>query len=155
MSVRKDMGRSEVFDLTLSLDTNAYADGDVLAATQEITGFFPSSDSAVTLDSVFALDEDDQGIAFDLVFLNANTAIGTENSAPNISDANAQTIIGRIRVAADDYIDLGGSRIANLIDIRLPLKSSSTSNSLWVGAITRGAPTHTASGIRLKFGVRY
>ena len=29
-------GESSVLDVTLSLDTNAYSDGDVLAATQEI-----------------------------------------------------------------------------------------------------------------------
>lgn len=86
--------------VTFSLDTNAYAIGDVLAATQEVTGYVAVAGSKSFLQSVTVLDADDQKIAMDLVFLSADVALGTENAAPNISDANADNILGIVRIAA-------------------------------------------------------
>ena len=54
------VGDENVFDLTLTLDTSAYASGDVLSATAEITGFFVSTTSSRIITSVRVLDEDDQ-----------------------------------------------------------------------------------------------
>lgn len=149
-----DAGARAELDLTLSLDTSAYADGDVLFDSQEVANFFAAVGGFAVLEKLQVYDEDDQGQAFDIYFLNANTALGTENSAPNISDANARTIIGQLSIVADDYKDVGGSRRANLIDIELPLKSAA-STSVWVGGISKGTGTYSASGVRLKFTVRY
>lgn len=148
------MANPDIIDATLSLDTSIYADGDVLAATQEVTDFFPFKNAARKLTSVHLLDEDDQGVALDLVFFNANVALGTENSAPNITDANARSCLGFLSIATTDYIDLGGSRIAVVRGRDLILKSVADSTSLYIAAITRGGtPTYTASGIKLKLGV--
>ena len=97
----------DVFDLTFSLDTVAYADGDVLADTQSISNVFLTSGGTRTLQSVIVWDEDDQGQGFDLIFLDANNSLGTENSAPNISDANGRAIIGRVAISSADYYDMG------------------------------------------------
>lgn len=146
-------GLETVFDLTLSLDTSAYADGDVLADTQELANFFPSAGGSRVLQNLLVLDEDDNGVGFDLIFLNANVSLGTENSAPSITDANGRSIIGKVSVVAGDYIDLGGCRIADITPIGKVLKGASGQTSLWVAAITRsGTPTYTASGIKLKIG---
>lgn len=153
-STAVDAGSRAELDLTLSLDTNAYVADDVLFATQEVATFFSVIGGFAVLEKLQVYDEDDQAQPFDIYFLNADTAIGTENSAPNISDANARTIIGQLSITADDYKDIGGSRRANLIDIEMPLKSAA-STSVWVAGITKGTPTHTASGMRLKFTVRY
>lgn len=141
-------------DLTLSLDTNAYVADDVLFDTQEVTTFFSVAGGFAVLEKVQVFDEDDQGQPFDMYFFNAATSLGTENSAPNISDANARTIIGNLSVVSDNYKDIGGNKRANLIDIEMPLKSAA-STSVWVGGVTKGTPTHTASGMRLRFTVRY
>lgn len=147
-------GLETVFDVTLSLDTSPYADGDVLADTQELTGFFPSTTGARVLQNLLVLDEDDQGVGFDLIFLNANVSLGTENSAPSITDANGRSIIGKVSVAAGDYIDIGGCRIADVTPIGKVLKAATGQTSLWVAAITRSAtPTYTAAGLKLKLGV--
>jgi hypothetical protein len=69
---------SAVLDLTLSLDTAIYADADVLAATQEVPLAFAAPGGTLTVRNVLVLDEDDQGIAFDIIFLNAASSIGTE-----------------------------------------------------------------------------
>ena len=133
--------------ITFSLDTNIYADGDVLADTQVLAACLRVNDgTGVILDAIFN-DEDDQGIAFDVLILNANTSIGTENSAPNISDANARTIIGRFPVTTLDWYDLGGVRIANIPNIGIGVKGATGADDIYIALVSRGAGTYSASGI--------
>ena len=147
------VGQGDVLDLTLTLDTSQYADGDVLADTQSLASAFRVSAGRAYLKGVQVLDEDDQGQPFDLIFLDANNSLGTENSAPNISDANARTIIGRLQVSSAAFYDIGGSRIAYVDAGMMLLKAAAASTTLYVGAISRGTGTYTASGIRLKVGL--
>jgi hypothetical protein len=144
-----------VLDLTPVLDTNIYADGDVLFDTIALASAFDYGAGVRTLQSVHILDEDDQGVALDLVFLDTLVSLGTFNAAPNISDANARKVLGWLHFATTDYIDLGGSRIAIKTGIALMLKAAAASTSLFVAGITRGGtPTHTAAGLKLKLGFR-
>jgi len=142
-----------VFEEVLSLDTLAYAAGDVLADTQELTACLRENGGTATLDSLTLLDKDAQGIALDLLILKTNVSIGAENAAVSVSDANADEILGVIEIAAGDYVDLVNSQIANKNNINMTLKGASGADDLYVAAITRGAPTHTASGITLKLGL--
>jgi len=144
--------KSNLVDVTLSLDTSIYASGDVMADTQVVTGAMRITDGTGTLATVVVFDEDDQGIAFDLVFFSANRSLGTENSAPNISDANARDILGIVSIAGGDFVDLGGVKIANKVNIGMPVRAASGTADIYVGAITRGTPTYTASGVRLRLG---
>lgn len=140
-------------DVTLSLDTSIYADGDVLAATQVVSNAVRLDDEVGLLQTVVVVDEDDQGIALDLVFLSANTSIGTENAAVSIADAGARDVCGIVAVAAADFKDLGGVRVATINTINLPVKPATGTNDIYVAAISRGAGTYTASGIRLRLGI--
>lgn len=145
----------DVFDLTLSLDTGgAYADADVLADTQEIANVFRLPGGTIWLQNIRIVDEDDQGAALDLIFLDAASSLGTENSAVSISDALSRTELWRVSVASGDYYDQGGSRIACIGSIATLLKAASGSTSLFVAAVSRGTGTYTAAGIRLKIGVQ-
>jgi hypothetical protein len=146
-------GNSVVLDVTLSLDTSAYAAGDVLADTQVVTGAMRTNDGTGVLHSIVLNDKDDQGSALDLVFLRANVSLGTENAAPSISDTDADNILGIVSVTALDWIDLGGCRMATKTNIGLLLRSGAAATTLWVAAIARGTPTHTASGITMKLGI--
>ena len=146
------VGDENVFDLTLTLDTNAYASGDVLSATAEITGFFVSTTSSRIITSVRVLDEDDQAGDFDILFLDANKSLGTANAAASITDADARSIIGLVAVAASDYKDLGGNQVAVISNIGQIVKANG-STSIWIGTVSRAAKTYTAAGIRLKIGV--
>lgn len=140
----------DTITITCSLDTNAYADGDVLFATQEIAGAVRVNGDTCILQSVHVIDIDDQGIEMDLVFFNANTSLGTENAAPDIDDTEVLTTLGYVNVA--DYIDLGANKIGTVTGIGLPLKAGAATTSLWVAGITRGTPTHSASGLQIVFG---
>lgn len=143
---------TSIIDLTFSLDTAIHAAGDVLAATQELAGAVSTSGGAAVLHSIVLNDKDDQGLGIDVVFLKTNVSIGTENAAVSISDTNADEVLGIVSVSAADFIDLGGCRVATVRSIGLPVEAGSGSTSIYVALITRGTPTHTASGITAKFG---
>lgn len=142
----------DVIDVTLSLDTSAYADGDVLADTQSMANVARVNAGTVILESVTVIDEDDQGMGLTLVFLDSNNALGTENSAPNISDANARQILGFVKITTSDYIDLTGVRIACVRGVGLEMKAAAGVTTMYVGAISNGTGTYTASGLKLKLG---
>jgi hypothetical protein len=144
--------------VTLSLDdSTTYASGDVLANTQEITGAFRTSGGDGILKSVSLLDKDDQGGNLDLVFLRSSTALGTENSAINISDTDAEEILTVVSVSASRYIDLVNSQFATMNDdyegVGVVVGPSSNTTSLFVGAISRDTKAHTSSGIVVSVGI--
>lgn len=144
-------GKTKTVDLTFSLDTSAYASGDLLADSQRLPDAMRMTDFQGVLSGFTLHDEDDQGIEMDVVFLSANVSLGTENAAVSITDGNARHILGIVNVASTDWKDLGGVRIATKLNINVPINPVSQSRDVYVALITRGTPTHTASGIRGRF----
>ena len=144
----------DIIDVTLTLDTSIYADGDVLSDTATLTNAMRVAAGGGTLRSIVLIDEDDQGTALDVVFFKATQSLGTKNSAPNISDSAARDCLGSVNIATTDYIDLGGVRVATKRDLNLALESASGSRDIFIGTITRGGtPTYTANGLRVKIGI--
>lgn len=141
-------------EVILSLDTNQYADGDVLAATQEISNFFRTIGGTAFIWSIDILDEDKQAGPFDILFFKSNVDIGAENAAYAITDAEMREKIGRIIVLAADYTtwtefstaykERGGTGFELAV-----LQAAVDSKSLWISAISRSTKTYSASGIRL------
>ena len=145
---------SALVAVTLSLDTSAYATGDVLADTQEIAGAVRVNGGSGILQNIILNDKDDQtAAAMDIFILSSNVSLGTENSAPSITDANGDAILGIIQISAGDWIDLGGCKVAMLRNLGIVVKAASDSTSLYLAVITRGSPTQTASGITARIGV--
>lgn len=143
-----------LIEVTLSLDTSAYASGDVLADTQQIDAAFSLADGRGVLHSLMVIDEDDQGAAFDVYILSGSGSMGTENAAPSISDANARTILCRIPVLTSDYADLGGVKVANLSGLNRVVSAASGTDDLYVAVVNgSGTPTFTASGVKLRLGI--
>ena len=146
----------DLVEVTLSLDTSAYASGDVLAATQEVANVF-SGRRRAWLESLVVLDKDDQAQGLDLVFLRSNASLGTENAAFSPSDAIAEEILTIVEVASGDYYDMTNSQIAiksaSAGDAGMGvLLEAASGTSLFLGAISRGTGTYTASGVVLRFG---
>lgn len=137
--------------VTFSLDTSIYASGDVLADTQVITNFTRAADQGAYLTRFILFDQDDQTAAdMRVLILKANSSLGTENSAPNISDANGLNIVGNILVAAAAWYDMGGFKMATVDLANMPIwvPPASGTRDIYVGLITLGTPTQTASGIK-------
>jgi hypothetical protein len=151
---RMVVGSSNVLDVTLSLDTSAYASGDVLADTQVVNGALRVSDGTGILQSVTLIDKDDQGVALYLYFLSANVVMGTENAAPSISDTDAASILGVVAIATSDYQDLGGARVATKTGVGLAIKAVSGTDDIYVAAVNgTGTPTYSAGGLVLRLGL--
>jgi hypothetical protein len=144
-------GKTKTVEVIFSLDTNAYVAGDLLADSQILVGCMRKKDLTGVLSGFTLLDEDDQGLALDVVILSANVSLGTENAAVSITDANARQILGVVSVVDADWVDLINSKIATKLNVNLPVMPVSQSNDLYVALITRDAPTHTAAGIRGRF----
>lgn len=143
---------STVIDLTLSLDTGgAYSDGDVLAAAQELALSVRAGAGTGVLQSIVVVDQDDQGQGFDIVISDSTITLGTENSAVNISDADAAKIMGIVEVTAGDYIDLVNSQHVTKDNLGIAIMPDTT--SAYISAISRGTGTYTASGIVLRIGI--
>lgn len=147
------VGKSTVVDITFTTDTAIYADGDLLADTQVMAGVARLAAGISWLQTVQITDESDQKQPIDIVFLDANTSMGTENSVPNISDANASAaVLGVVTIAAADYKDIGGASIASLRGVALALKAAAASTSIYVALISRGTGTYGATALKAKFG---
>ena len=143
---------STVIDLTLSLDTGgAYADGDVLFAAQELANAVRSSGGTGVIQSIQIVDQDDQGQAMDIVISDSTITLGTENGAVSISDADAAKILGIVEITGSDYVDLVNSQYASIKNIGIVIMPDAT--GVFLSGVSRGTPTHTASGIVLRVGI--
>lgn len=140
------------FDVLPTLDTSAYGDGEVMFAPVEVKDITLWPLAPALLQSVQVIDESDQGVGFDLLFFRTTVSMGSLNGAPSISDADAREFQGRVSIAASDFYDLGGVRVANLNSLGLLMKTADASKSLFVAGISRGAGTYAANGIRLRLG---
>lgn len=146
-------GVSTIVDVTLSLDTDQYADGDVLADNQEVTNAVRVNDGTGIIHSITLLDKDDQGAALDLVFLQTSGSLGTENSAVSVADGDADDILGVVEIGAGDYVDLVNSQIVTKDNVGIVIKGASGGTSIYIAAVSRGTGTYTASGITIKLGI--
>jgi len=114
----------------------------------------PIAGGAMELRSIEVLDENDQGVALDVIFLDSLVSLGALNGVPAITAVQARAILGIVSVPAVNFIDLGAARVATVQNIGLVLQAAAAAQDLYVAAITRGGtPTYTASGLKLKFGL--
>lgn len=141
--------------ITPVLDTSAYASGDLIADTITMGTVCDQNAGDIILDSITIVDEDAQGVKLYIIIASASTSMGTINSAPNISDANARNILGYVPVLTTDYITVSGTKIATVRNIGLHLKSAAASRTLYMAILNdTGTPTYTASGMKVTFGFR-
>lgn len=149
------MTEIRILDATLSTDTSIYANGDLLADNQTVTGVFRQNDGGGIIRSLTVVDTDDQTLyTFGLYFLSGTGSLGTENAAPSATDAVCQTVLARVDFATTDGLDLGGSKVYSKTGLSIPVKGITGTTSLGVAAVVlTGTPTHTASGIKIRIGI--
>jgi hypothetical protein len=142
-----------VVSVTPTLDTNAYAAGDLLFDSTEIAAAVRANGGTAILQSITMLDKADQGVDMTLVFANAATDFGTLNAAPDPDDTESGTVIGHVAVFSGDYVDLGANRVACVRNVGLMLKAGAATTSLYVAGINgTGTPTYAASDLVIQFG---
>ena len=87
-----------VVTVTPTVDTSAYASGDLLFDSAEVAAAVRANGYCAVLQSVTVLDKADQGVAFTLLIANAATDFGAANSAPDPDDTEAGTVIGWVPI---------------------------------------------------------
>ena len=148
-------GYHKVVTATMSLDTSAYANADLLADTQAVDGVFRVVNGTGVINSLVVIDEDDQTLyTFSVVFLDGTGSLGTENSAPSATDAVCRTILGKVDFATTDGLDYGGSKVYTKQGLNIPVSAIADTDDLGLALIViTGTPTHTAAGIRVRIGI--
>lgn len=142
-----------VVTVTPTLDTSAYASGDLLFDSTEIANAVRANGGCAILESLTIIDKADQKMAFTLLFANAATDFGTLNSAPDPDDTETATVIGHVPVSTGDYIDLGGASVACVRNIGLLLMAGAATTSLYIAGVNgTGAPTYGASDLIFQIG---
>jgi len=145
--------KATLIDVTMALDTNVYADGDVLTATAEIPNAVLNNGGAGIIHSLALLDKDDQAGALDIVFMRTNKSLGTVNDPVSISAADAAEILGIVSITAAEYKDLVNSQFVSVGIVGLVFEAGAGSTSFFVSMISRDAKTYTAAGLILKLGI--
>lgn len=142
--------------VTLALDTNAYGDLDLLADTVEVDLGLEAHQQnrivRVELTGLTVLDKADQKQALDVLFLSEAQTLGTLNSAPTVSDTNAEKVLRKVSVGAGDYLDLGGAAFADPEFV--PKSLEARAGKLYVAAISRGTGTYGAASLILGLELR-
>ena len=138
------------------LNSDAYDAGDTLFDTTAIPYAAPQAGAPTMLQSVTAIDLDDQAAAvMTLWFLDSNVAFGTADAAPSITDANAIFLQGSLAIPSASFLDVGGSKVAYVGNLGLILKPAAGTQTVYFAATTAGTPTQTtAAGLRFRFGFR-
>lgn len=137
---------------TLSLSTSpAHTANDVLFNTQEVAGAFVKAGGVAELVGLVLIDQDDQSQEMDIIFLSTDYDMGTENSGADLTDAEALTVLATLTILTTDYDDLGGVSVATLprSSLGYVMRAAAGATSVFVAGVTRGTPTHTASGMTL------
>ncbi len=140
---------SNVVTVVLTMNGAANHANDVLADTQEIADAMRGSGGTGILQSILVQDDDDNGGAIDIVILDTNTSIGTENAAVSMTDND--NILGTVSVLEADFVDMINSKHATMGNLSIVVKAK-RGRSLYVAVVMRDANTVTASGITLRFG---
>jgi hypothetical protein len=154
--VLSDYGKTVLKSITLSTDTSAYASGDLIADTQQVDAALRVADGKGILQSISIIDEDAQGVALYVIIMRTSTSLGSENSAPNITDANLTAgFLGIISVATTDYVTLSGTKVATIRNIGLPIQAVSGTDDIYIAVLNgTGTPTFTASGLEMVLGIQ-
>jgi hypothetical protein len=148
----------QLIQVTPTLDTSAYASGDLICDVTTITGAALASGGLCELVSVTIVDQDDQtASAYTICVTNLSTTWGTFNAAPTVSDAALLGIQAIIPIATGDWLDLGGGKVAQprvAQNIGAICKTSGSANLYMTIVNGAGTPTFTASGLKVTFGFR-
>lgn len=144
-------GSGVVVELTPVLDTNIYADNDVLFISTEIAGVSDMQGGVVKLVSAVLFDGDDQGTEVEVFLTTNSTTPGTINGAISAADTVLDDIVGRLHFST--FNDLINSQNSVLTGQDQIIQLGSGSTSLYAfGVVRSGTPTYTASGMKLKLG---
>jgi len=153
-----------LLEVTPTINTDAYAQGDCVFVSTEIAGFFPTIDSAGEIKSLTVIDRGVDSPVLSVYLTTDSTTLGAINATANGADTVVDGVQCIIPVVAADY--LGGANytdacnVACITDpandgIGCIVKSENSSTSIYICAIIDAAKTFAVGDLTFKIGVKY
>ena len=142
--------RTQVIDVTLTHPASTFASGDVIAATQAIVLGPTTRPARGTINNVIAIDCNSTGKRFDIVFLDGNVSIGSEDSTASISVSDSTKVLSVVDSGVS-WVNLGNANVAQVSPFA-PIPYNSDNSTIYIGAIAREPTTHAyADYLKLRF----
>ena len=156
-AVIERLGKMDVDVITLTPDTatEECVAGDVIFQADEIENCVSVQGGTCILQSIGVLDDDDNGQAIDIVFMDTTGLLDAGDDGGTIDAADGvipDAILGVVSIT--NYFDGIAWQYGHKENIGLVLRAASGTKSIYVAAVNRGSTdTWTAAGLRLKLGI--
>lgn len=136
--------------VTPTVDTNAYASGDLLGTLMKFKSPEMTQNQRSIIQSLALVDLAKQDISVDIVFFESNPSATTftDNAALDIADADIKKIIHVESLTS--YKDFSDNSIAVSQAMTIP---TTYTDSIYACIVSRGAGTYAASDITLKLSL--
>jgi hypothetical protein len=158
----------KVIRVTPTLDTSAYATGDVLFNSVEIPNAVFANGGCSKLINMYVVNQNTAIIDVNFFFSENSMTLGTINATADIADADVEAgkILGTMKLDGDQS-QTGGIDTAHVSMVfdaggagesgnPLLLQAAANSTSVYVaGIITSGTPTFAADDLDLVFHIEY
>ena len=153
----------KVIQVTPTLDTSAYADGDILFDTTEIPDAVIGLGGCSKLVSVAITNKQGDITPMTMYFQQAARGMGTANAAMDVVSANTVHAkqLGYIEAPTDSWKDMGSTCLfnaktdENVSSLPLMLQAKDDSTSVHFFASVEGAETFADGDLTFVFGIEY
>jgi hypothetical protein len=140
--------------VTPSIDTSAYAAGDVFFDTTAITSAVLSADQSGLVVGAKLLVKSDVAFGCRIILMNANTSIGTFNAVPDPTDTEGEDQGHDFLLNQSGQVDMGAYRTMTATGLYIPVYPASGTTTIYVaGVISEGTPTFAASSCILTLDI--
>lgn len=144
----------KLIEVDVSVNTAAHAANDVVCQPVELEDAFQVPFGCAVITSVVVTDNDDQGVALDVLFLRSPITVGANNATTTISDGQVGEVLGRVGVAGGDYLNLANNQVATVRNIGLVIApNTDDGTSLYMAIRTTGTPTYASGHLGVKVGL--
>ena len=152
------MNRANWFSVVPTIDTAAYASGELVGTKMEFDLSAYRDVENLLIKSAIIVDKAAQAAAIDLVLFGEDPSgtTFTDNAAFDPADADLDNLIGVISFAAASYQSYADNAACLVTDLAVPIPLNIVDSSLKIyGAlVSRGAPTYAAdSDLTVRLGV--
>lgn len=145
-----------VREVIITTTDTQYSVDEVIDGVKEVTGVVNDSKGSCLLKSITVLDKEDQKSDLDIYFFNEApvTTVGADNAAFALADSDLAKVIGKVNIAAADYVSSTNNAVATVTNIQMILQSIKDKRTLHLLVISRGTPDFTAgTDLILKLGL--
>jgi hypothetical protein len=130
---------------TPTITAGAYSAGDAVGGKLTFTGCPESG----FIETVTIVDKDEEGAALNLVLFKQDFTAVNDNAAFDVTAGEEDDVIGVVTIAAADFIDVGGCKIATISELSMGYKLTETSATkrgrIYGQLMTTGTPTYTTT----------